>query len=163
MEIQTDLVIYRTSEIHGTGGFARVDIREGTEIVEYTGENISKEESQRRCELNNPYIFDIDETTDLDGNVEWNLARFINHSCSPNCEAQWDEKHIWIVAIRDIRAGEELTFNYGYDLDDYQDHPCRCGASNCVGFIVAEELFEELRRRKEAAAGVAPQQVASGP
>lgn len=145
MEIETDLVIYRTSQIHGTGGFARVDIPAETTIVEYLGELISKEESLRRCELENAYIFDLNEVHDLDGNVEWNNARFINHSCDPNCEAQWDEERVWIVALRDIRAGEELTFNYGYDLEDYLDHPCRCGAPNCVGYIVAPEFFSQVR------------------
>src|SRR5262245_8346460 len=135
MEIETELVLYRSSGIHGMGGFARKDISKETNIVEYVGERISKAESLRRCELNNEYIFDLDEEHDLDGNVEWNPARFVNHSCSPNCEAQWDEEHIWIVALRDIRAGEELTFNYGYDLIDFREHPCRCGAPNCVGYI----------------------------
>lgn len=144
MEIETELVIYRTSGIHGTGGFARVNIPAETNIVEYVGEIISKDESARRCESDNVYIFDLDEEHDLDGSAESNLARFINHSCAPNCEAQWDEEHIWIVAIRDIKAGEELTFNYGYDLENYKDHPCRCGANGCVGFIVAEEFYAHV-------------------
>jgi SET domain-containing protein len=148
MEIKTELVIYRISQIHGTGGFARADILADTEIVEYVGERISKEESSRRCEANNEYIFDLDDEHDLDGNVEWNPARFINHSCAPNCEAQWDEEHIWIVAVRDIKAGEELTFNYGYDLVDYLEHPCRCDAPNCVGYILAEEFHEQIMRAK---------------
>lgn len=148
MEIKTELVIYRNSPIHGTGGFARVDIPAGTTIVEYVGEKISKAESARRCEEDNHYIFDLDETTDLDGNVENNPARFINHSCSPNCEAQSEADRIWIVALRDIRAGEELGFNYGYDLDDYLEHPCRCGAENCVGYIVAEEFFSRFGKNR---------------
>ncbi len=154
MEIKTDLVLYRTSNIHGTGGFARVDIPSGTNIVQYVGERISKSESLRRCEADNEYIFDLDEQTDLDGNVEWNPARFINHSCSPNCEAHWDEEEIWIVAVRDIKAGEELTFNYGYDLEDFLEHPCRCGSENCVGYIVAEELMDQLAKLKEKSAVV---------
>jgi Proteins containing SET domain len=152
MQTETELVSYRTSKIHGTGGFARVHIAAGTTVAEYVGEKITKEESLRRCEADNHYIFDWDEQFDLDGNVEWNLARFINHSCSPNCEAQWDGDHIWIVAIRDIEPGEELTFNYGYDLEDYKDHPCRCGSPKCVGYIVAEELQEELARKLAAEA-----------
>lgn len=145
MEIETELVLYRTSNIHGTGGFARANIAADETIVEYVGEKISKNESLKRCEADNYYIFDLNEEVDLDGNVEWNPARFINHSCTPNCEAQWDdEARIWIVATRDIKAGEELTFNYGYDLEDYLDHPCRCGAENCQGYIVAAEFFEQL-------------------
>ena len=140
-------IVFHSSPIHGTGGFARVDIPAGTRVIEYVGEIISKQESLERCERSNEYIFAIDEEHDLDGNVEWNPARFLNHSCEPNCEAQFLEGRIWIVAIRDIRVGEELTFNYSYDLEDYREHPCGCGAKTCVGYIVAEEFFEDVRRR----------------
>lgn len=136
------------SPIHGRGGFARRDIPAGTRIVEYVGERISKAESLRRCEAMNAYIFHLDEQYDLDGGVPWNPARFLNHSCEPNCEAVMDQGRIWIVARRDIRAGEELTFNYGYDLVDYQEHPCRCGSPRCVGYIVAEEFHAWLRERR---------------
>jgi SET domain-containing protein len=147
---ETELVILESSAIHGTGGFARVDISHGARVMEYVGEIISKQESLARCERSNEYIFAIDGEHDLDGNVDWNPARFLNHSCEPNCEAQFVEGRIWIVAIRDVRAGEELTFNYSYDLEDYREHPCRCGAKMCVGYIVAEEFFEQVRRRKIA-------------
>ncbi len=136
----------RQSAIHGTGGYARRNIPTGTRLIEYVGERISKEESSRRCEAENEYIFTIDEQWDLDGKVAWNPARFINHSCAPNCEAEWDESRIFINALRDIKEGEELTFNYNYDLEDYKDHPCRCGTPACVGFIVAEEFFEQVRK-----------------
>jgi uncharacterized protein len=142
---ETEWIVFRRSRIHGQGGFARHDIPAGTRLVEYVGEKISKAESLLRCEANNEYIFTLDDASDLDGNVPWNPARFINHGCAPNCEAEWEEEHIWIVALRDIRAGEELTFNYGYDLEDYRKHPCRCGAPECVGYIVAEEFFDHVR------------------
>lgn len=136
----------RQSAIHGTGGYARREIAAGRRLIEYVGDRISKEESSRRCEAGNEYIFTIDEQWDLDGKVAWNPARFINHSCTPNCEAEWDESRIFINALRDIQPGEELTFNYNYDLEDYKDHPCRCGTMACVGFIVAEEFFEQVRQ-----------------
>ena len=141
-----DSVEVRESGIHGRGVFARRVIPEGTPIFEYVGERISKSESLRRCEANNAYIFHLDDEYDLDGNVEWNPARLVNHSCAPNCEAAWEEGHILIRALRVVRAGEELTFNYGYDLLDYREHPCRCGAPECVGFIIAETFFPLLRR-----------------
>ena len=144
---ETDSVIFKTSPIQGTGGFARTDISSGARIIEYLGEKITKQESLARCEQNNPYIFALSDTEDLDGNVDWNPARFLNHSCAPNCEAQWIAGSIWLVAIRAIRVGEELTFNYGYDLADYREHPCRCGSGSCVGFMVAEEFFEHVRRQ----------------
>ena len=116
-------------------------------MIEYVGRRIDKAESLRQCELENPFIFTLDETCDLDGNVDWNPARHINHSCAPNCEAENLDGKIWLVALRAIPAGEELTFNYGFDLVDYQDHPCHCGSPDCVGFMVAAEYFDLLRRR----------------
>ncbi len=144
---KAEFLLFKSSPIHGTGGFARADIPSGARVIEYVGDIISKQESLARCERSNEYIFAIDEEHDLDGNVDWNPARFLNHSCEPNCEAQFLEGRIWIVAIRDVRAGEELTFNYSYDLIDYREHPCRCGAKACVGYIVAEEFFEHVRRQ----------------
>lgn len=140
-------VAFRDSAIHGCGGFARRAIPAGTLVIEYVGRRIDKAESLRQCELENPFIFTLDETCDLDGNVDWNPARHINHSCAPNCEAENLDGKIWLVALRAIPAGEELTFNYGFDLVDYQDHPCHCGSPDCVGFMVAAEYFDLLRRR----------------
>lgn len=151
---RTDKAVFKRSSIHGTGGFAAVDIPAGSQIIEYVGEKIDKAESLRRCENDNEYIFDLNETYDLDGNVEWNPARFINHSCTPNCESEVGDE-IWILAIRDIRAGEELTFNYCYGMEDYQDHPCRCGAEECVGFMVAESYFDQVRKLREPATAAA--------
>jgi len=142
---ETALVCFHPSAIHGLGGFAKADIVAGTRAIEYIGEKITKAESLRRCESHNEYIFSLDETHDLDGNVPWNPARFLNHSCDPNCEAEPDGERVWIVARRDIRAGEEITFDYGYDLEDYREHPCRCGAKACAGYIVAEEFFEHVK------------------
>lgn len=140
-----ELVAFQPSRIHGSGGFALRDVPAGTRLIEYLGDRISKGESHRRCEAGNPFIFHLDEETDLDGNVDWNPARWLNHSCVPNCEAELDDGRIWIAALRDIVAGEELSFNYGYDLADYHDFPCRCGTPACVGFIVAEEFFSLVR------------------
>jgi len=145
--METDLVIFKESPIHGVGGFAKTDLSKGARIVEYVGEKIDKHESARRCEANNVYIFSLNDVEDIDGNVDWNPARFLNHSCNPNCEAEFDEDHIWVISTRDIRAGEELTFNYGFDLQNYRDYPCHCGAPSCVGYIVAEEFFDHVRRQ----------------
>ena len=150
----TALVCFRPSAIHGVGGFAKADLAAGTRVIEYVGEKITKAESLRRCESNNEYIFSLGDESDFDGNVPWNPARFLNHSCDPNCEAEWAGEHLWIIAKRDIRAGEELTFNYGYDLQDYREHPCRCGATGCVGYIVAAEFFEHVKRQNRFASEV---------
>ncbi len=146
---ETERVLLKESAIHGIGGFARADIAKGARVIEYVGKIIDKRESMRRCEENNGFIFTLTDKQDLDGNVEWNPARFINHSCAPNCDAEMDAGRIWIVARRDIRAGEELTFNYGYDLEDYREYQCRCGSPDCVGYIVAEEFFEHVRRQND--------------
>ena len=148
---ETELITFRRSTIHGTGGYARRNIAARTPVIEYLGEKITKAEALVRCEANNEYIFTLDDEFDLDGNVPWNPARFINHSCAPNCEAEVEEGRIVIVALRDLLAGEELTFNYGYDLEEYREHPCRCGAAECLGFIVAEEFFDHVRRQNVSA------------
>ena len=148
---ETELISFRRSRIDGAGGFARKDILAGTRAIEYVGAKITKAESLRRCEASNACIFSLDGAHDLDGNAPWNPARFLNHSCAPNCEAKLADDRIWIVALRDIPAGEELSFNYGYDLQDYREHPCRCGAPECVGYIVAEEFLDHVRRQRELA------------
>jgi len=145
---EAELVRFKASPIHGTGGFAKTAIGSGARIVEYVGKRISPSESLRRCEGKNEYIFALSSEEHLDGKVAWNPGRFINHGCAPNCEAQLQDGRIWIIARRDIEPGEEVTFNYGYDLESYRDYPCRCGSPDCVGYIVAEEFFEHVRGRK---------------
>src|SRR4051795_4480484 len=111
---ETESMVFKRSLIHGTGGFAKRFIPKGTQVIEYIGEIIGKQESARRCEDNNQYIFTLNDEQDVDGNVEWNPARFINHSCEPNCDADVTDDHIWIIANRDIELGQEITFNYNY-------------------------------------------------
>ena len=92
------------------------------------------------------YIFELDEQFDIDGNVSYNDAKYMNHSCEPNCDFEIKDGHIWIHAIRDINKGEEISYNYGYDFDDdYKEHPCRCMSQKCVGYILAEEHWEKLK------------------
>jgi hypothetical protein len=150
--------VVRNSRIHGRGLYARKAIPHDTWIVEYVGEKVDKEESDRRAnELLDSakesggakvYMFILNDEWDIDGNVPWNTARLMNHSCSPNVEAQtWDEKEIWFVALRDIKKGEELTFNYGFDLECWQDHPCCCGSANCAGYIAGEDYWPALKKK----------------
>jgi hypothetical protein len=145
-----ELYCIATSPIQGRGAFALVPMARGERVAEYVGQKISKQESLLRCEANNPFIFSLDDQWDLDGDVENNPARFLNHSCDPNCEAENIEGRIWIVARRAIQTGDELTFNYGYDLESFRDYPCACGAVNCVGYIVAEEFFADLLEFRQA-------------
>ena len=147
MNLPHPLVEFRPSSIHGLGGFATSAIQAGSRIIEYVGERITKEQALEYCSRENSFIFCLDETWDLDGSVDWNPARLMNHCCEPNCDAENIEGRIWIVARRLIQQGEEITYNYGYDLEDYREHPCRCGSPQCVGYIVAEEFFDLLRSR----------------
>ncbi len=142
------LVRIGKSTIHGAGAFARRDIRRGKRIIEYVGRRLSKREGQAELENQNAYIFNLNDEVDIDGSVDWNLARFLNHSCGPNCEAEIVRGRIWIFARRNIKAGEELTYNYSHELEGYEDRPCRCGARSCVGYIVSEEYFPRLRQRQ---------------
>lgn len=154
----------RRSGIHGRGLFAKKNILKATYIIEYIGERVDKDESNERgwaqMDLAKEtgdaavYIFTLDDDWDIDGNVPENAARLMNHSCDPNCEAFIEDDTIWIAALRDIPKDEELFFNYGFDLENYKDHPCRCGAKNCAGYIAGEEywpaLKKKLARKKEA-------------
>lgn len=157
----------RCSEIHGTGVFATRRFKRGERILEYFGEKITKEESERRglalMEQARTsggaavYIFTLDDDWDLDGDVPGNDARLINHSCEPNCTAWIEGDRIFIHARRPIMAGEELTFDYGFSFDTWEDHPCRCGSAKCVGYIVARDQWPRLRRElARRQAGPAP-------
>jgi uncharacterized protein len=145
----------RGSNIHGRGMFASKAIPKGTRVIEYVGERITKAEGWRR-ELARQerakrggdgciYIFELNTKVDIDGSVLWNSARYINHSCDPNCESQVVRGRVWIVAIRDIRPGEELSYDYYYDFDHYHEHPCRCGARDCAGYIVKAPVRWRVR------------------
>ncbi len=150
-------IFLKRSKIHGTGVYARRNIKKGEKVIEYVGEIITKkdaeERAQRQLEVSkgNPevgavYVFELNKKQDIDGNVPWNTAKYINHSCEPNCETEIDGKHIWIIAKRDIKKGEEISYNYGYDLEDYKEHPCLCGARNCVGYILDEDEWPKLKK-----------------
>lgn len=154
---QSDLCEVRGSIIHGRGVYATQDIDKETEVIEYVGEPINKETSEGRAweqyakaEENGDaavYIFTLDDKWDIDGNVPWNIARLINHSCDPNCEAWIIGRKIYIHSLREIKNGEELTFDYGFDIECYEDHPCLCGSDNCIGYIVSQEQWPDLRAR----------------
>ena len=146
----------KKSSIHGKGVFAARPIKKGEPILQYLGEKIDKEESNKRGLQNEGkarrtgggavYIFELDEEWDIDGNVPGNDARYINHACVTNCEAINTGGEIWIFATEDIAEGEELLYNYGYALEHFLDHPCRCGKPGCVGFIVAVDDRLKLRK-----------------
>ena len=148
--------LVRQSAIHNQGVFAARDIPRGTRILDYKGHKVTKAESTRRgnAQLEESartgegavYIFVLNKKYDIDGNVPWNDCRLINHTCQPNCEAQIIRGTIWLVAIREIPEGTEIGFNYGFDLETWEDHPCRCGSPKCCGYIVGKEYWPKLKQ-----------------
>jgi hypothetical protein len=127
-------------------------------MIEYGGEKIPKTEAWRREYLRvrrakrggdgSVYIFDLNKRWDLDGRFAWNPARLANHSCSPNARMENDRGRLWLIATRRIRDGEEITFDYAFEPDVAEDHPCRCGASICVGVIVKQRARHKWRKSK---------------
>ncbi len=149
----------KKSKIHGSGLYATQVIGKGTKIIEYIGDKILKSEGDRRSGqrinkyLNSPhtgsvYIFELNNNYDIDGFVPRNKAKFINHSCKPNCEVEIVDNRIWISSIKKIQKGEELSYDYGYSFDknDYKDHPCKCGNKDCIGFIISSDEWKKYLR-----------------
>ena len=149
----------RKSKIHGNGVFATKKIDKKTKIIEYVGEKVSKKEGDRRSAnrlkryLNSSqdgsvYIFELNSRYDIDGSFLYNKARYINHSCNPNCEVEIFDNRIWIVALKVIKVGEELSYDYGYEFEkeDFRDHACKCGSKNCIGFIISSDDWPKYKK-----------------
>jgi SET domain-containing protein len=146
----------RHSSIQGLGAFARKEIPRGTRLIEYTGEKISYAESDRRYpdekdERHHTFLFTLNSKQIVDAAFDGNDARFINHSCNPNCDAYIERGHIWIESIKRIPPDAEPTYDYQYEyLDEYTDedlafYACRCGAPNCRGTIVEPKKARRKR------------------
>jgi SET domain-containing protein len=151
----------RRSPIQGVGAFALRRIRKGTLIAEYTGERIGNAEADRRYDLakmkrHHTFLFIVSQRTVVDAAVAGNDARFINHSCDPNCETYIERGRIFIEAIRHIPAGAELSYDYLYERDDDEvgkegveaTYPCHCGAKKCRGTILAPEEIAPARKKR---------------
>ena len=118
-------VVRRARAGAGLGLFAKADISKGTFVIEYTGEKITNAEADRR---GGRYLFNINSKWTIDGKGHHNTARYINHSCRPNCESRISGGKIKIYSIKDIKAGEELSYDYGKEYFDefLKPHGCRC-------------------------------------
>jgi len=138
----TDRIRVEQSGVHGKGVFATALITKGERIVEYKGEVISWPEALRRhphdpSQPNHTFYFHVDDETVIDGNVDGNDSKWINHACQPNCEAEDDGGRIFIDALRNIKAGEELFFDYRLVIDEpytkklKKEYECRCGFPKC--------------------------------
>tara|TARA_B110000503_G_scaffold117840_1_gene178208 strand:- start:200 stop:727 length:528 start_codon:yes stop_codon:yes gene_type:complete len=160
MDKEKKLYQKKNSSIHSSGLFAKFDILSGDRVIEYVGDKLTKSksdliadvhiEANKKAGTNGAvYIFTLNKTHDINGKVPWNIAKYINHSCDPNCETDIVRGRIWISAIKDIKKGEELTYDYGYDMDSFEEHPCRCRSKNCLGYIVRSNLRWRVKKKLE--------------
>ncbi len=143
----------KKSNIDNRGLYANLDIKKGTRIIEYKGKIITKKQVEENEKFDNDkaiYLFNINKRYDLDGDFKYNNARLINHSCDPNCEVTGTGLKIWVYAIRDIKRGEELSYDYGFSFDrDFKNYPCKCKSKNCFGYIVKSESRWRIKKSKE--------------
>jgi uncharacterized protein len=141
----------RRSRIQGRGVFATRTIRKGTRLIQYVGQPITHEEADRRYDdqegRHHTFLFVLDEETVLDARRGGNDARFINHSCEPNCETEIEDGEIWIKSIAPIAAETELVYDYRFDWDDAYEpddvryYACRCGSAKCRGTILRVPVY----------------------
>jgi uncharacterized protein len=138
----------RRSGVHGKGVFALRPIKKNQTVIEYTGEIINWKEALRRHphdpkDPNHTFYFHIDDQWVIDAKQGGNAARWINHACEPNCEADEDGGRVFIKALRNIAPGEELFYDYGLVIDMRytpklkREYACRCGAKRCRGTMLA--------------------------
>jgi SET domain-containing protein len=113
----------------GKGLFAKEEIPKGACIIEYVGRNIKKADQEK---ANGKYIFETGRGLMIDGNIKKNLARYINHSCAPNCEADGPRGKVFILSLRKIKEGEELTYDYGEEYFDEHIKPKGCLCKKCA-------------------------------
>ncbi len=158
-EVSNKWIRASSSGIHNQGVFAKINIPKDTYIIEYKGKKLTKkastklaleweEEAREKGEANEGlvYIFELNKRYDIDGNYPDNVARLINHSCDDSCESVIYDGGIWIVATRDIKKGDELSYDYGFDMSHFIDHPCLCGSDNCLGYIVSKDQRKKVRK-----------------
>ena len=151
-----DLIEVRDSPIHGRGVYARADIKKGKRILEYVGERISHKEADRRYmekgdDDGHTFFFVVDGRTVIDGGVGGNPSRYVNHTCDPNCETVIDERRVFVETIRNIKAGEELGYDYQLTWESTDDpeelalYACRCGAKNCRGTMLDTQPLDKKK------------------
>ncbi len=144
----------KKSNIDNKGLYAEKNIKSRKIIINYKGKIITKKETDTNPKYDNDkaiYLFNLNSRYDLDGDFKYNDARLINHSCNPNCEVEGKGLKLWIIAIKDIKKGEELSYDYGFGYDeDYKQFVCKCGAKNCVGYIVREGSRWRIKKSRSA-------------
>jgi uncharacterized protein len=145
-EISYVPLVVRPSPIHSVGVYTTAPIRKGSRVVEYAGPRITPEEADRRYEGSpRTYLYGLEDgKTVIDGE---GLGAYLNHSCDPNCEVDEIKGRVWIFALRNIVAGEELVWDYNL-YDDEDPAPCFCGARKCRGTMYSREWMAKMRRRE---------------
>jgi SET domain-containing protein len=140
-------LMIRSSAIHAAGCYTTSPIRKGARVAEYTGHKLTKRQADRRYEESPiTYLFGLgDGSIVIDGH---SAAMFINHSCEGNCETTQDDGRVWVIAVRNIAAGEEITYDYClYDGDETEEALCNCGTRKCRGTMYSAEEVK-LRKKK---------------
>ncbi len=138
----------KTSGVHGKGVYALIAMPKGALVIEYKGEVIGWDEALRRhphdpSDPDHTFYFHVDDARTIDGNVGGNMAKWINHGCQPNCEAEDVDGRIFIKALRTLKPGEELFYDYGLVIDERhtaklkKQFECRCGKPKCRGTMLA--------------------------
>lgn len=133
--------------VNGLGLFTNVAFKKGDKIIEYVGEKITPEEADRR---GGKYLFEIDKKLTLDGKARSNIARYINHSCAPNAEAEVDGKQVFIYAKKVIEPGEELLYNYGKEYFNEYIKPKGCNCAKCTGQLPVKTKAKTTTKAKKA-------------
>jgi len=141
----------KKSGINNLGLFAKGDINKGEKVIEYKGKKFTHKQVEENDRFDNSkaiYLFTLNERYVLDGDTKTNTAKYINHSCDPNCEVDIINGKIWIIAIKDIKKGDELSYDYGFGYDaDFRQFPCKCGSKNCCGYIVRDDQRWRINRK----------------
>ena len=141
----------KKSGINNLGLFAKGDINKGEKVIEYKGRKFTHKQVEEDDRFDNSkaiYLFTLNERYVLDGDTKTNTAKYINHSCDPNCEVDIIKGKIWIIAIKDIKKGDELSYDYGFGYDaDFRQFPCKCGSKNCCGYIVRDDQRWRINRK----------------
>jgi SET domain-containing protein len=141
----------KKSGINNLGLFAKSDIKKGEKVIEYKGRKFTHKQVEEDDRFDNSkaiYLFTLNERYVLDGDTKTNTAKYINHSCDPNCEVDIIKGKIWIIAIKDIKKGDELSYDYGFGYDaDFRQFPCKCGSKNCCGYIVRDDQRWRINRK----------------
>ena len=152
---QTLMKLYKIKKSNidrnGRGLYATKNIKAGTKIIEYVGNIITKKQTEDSGKFDNSkpiYLFNLNKRYDLDGLVSWNPARLINHSFTNNADYEGTGLKIWVVSNREIKKGEEITFDYRFGYDsDYKQFPCKCNSINCCGYIVRTDSRWRIIKR----------------